>query len=407
MLQNRKPVMTPSRRKALSTLFKGTAAVAVVGAGALGWRLSQTGVPGSDGVPFEPWTAFADLPAGDPLSLVGAAILASSPHNTQPWKFSVGPTHIEVHAVSQRRLGAMDPFTREMWLGLGCAVENMVQAAAGKGFAIASLTAAPNAGADHLAARLLLRPAATDPSRSHDAITQRRTNRTDYLPDATLPSAVQDALASAAALSSADARLRLLPAHDASGKAFAAGTVEATRWITRDATMSADGHRWFRANPRAVAEHRDGVTLPTAGLPPLITTVGQLLPEPDSEAAAGYWIASTQRQLASAPWFGVIAVRDLYDRRQQLEAGRLWQRLHLELTHAGLAAQPLNQMPEVVDREKQLGKPAAMARTLSRFGEPGWSPTFAFRFGAASSDVPHSPRRSLADVSRRVPASPA
>lgn len=396
--------MTPSRRKALSTLFKGTAGVAVLGAGALGWRLSQTGVPGSDDAPFEPWTAFADLPGGDPLSLVGAAILASNPHNTQPWKFSVGPTQIDLHAVPERHLGAMDPFTREMWLGLGCAVENMVQAAAGKGFAIESLTAAPNRGADHLAARLVLRPAAAVPSRLHDAVNMRRTNRADYLPDAALPGAMQEALASAAAASNADARLLLLPAEGALGQAFAAGTLEATRWITRDPTMSADGHHWFRPNPRAVAKHRDGVTLPTAGLPPLITTMGQVMPEPDSEAAAGYWIASTQRQLSSAPWFGVIAVRDLYDRRQQIEAGRLWQRLHLELTHAGLAAHPLNQMPEVVDREKQLGQPAAMAGTLASFAEPGWSATFAFRFGRAGSEVPHSPRRPLADVSRRVPA---
>lgn len=399
--------MTPSRRKALSTLFKGTAAVAVVGAGALGWRLSQTGVPGSGGAPFDPWAAFADLPAGDPLSLVGAAILASNPHNTQPWRFSLGPTQIDMHAVPERHLGAMDPFTREMWLGLGCAVENMVQAAGGKGFVIESLTAAPNAGTDQLAARLTLGPAAAAPSRLHDAITLRRTNRANYLPDAALPSATLEALASAAARSTADARLLLLPAQDALGQAFAAGTLDATRWITRDPAMGADGHHWYRANPRAVAKHRDGVSLPTAGLPPLITTLGQVMPEPDSEATAGYWIASTQRQLASAPWFGVIAVRDLYDRRQQIEAGRLWQRLHLELAHAGLAAQPMNQMPEVVDREKQLGQPAAMAGTLARFAEPGWSPTFAFRFGQGSRDVPHSPRRALADVSRRVPASPA
>ena len=397
--------MNSSRRKLLSTLFKGTAAVAVVGAGALGWRVLQTGVPGSRGAPFEPWTAFADLPANDPLSLVGAAILASNPHNTQPWMFSVGPTQIDLHAVPERHLGAMDPFTREMWLGLGCAVENMVQAAAGKGFAIESLTAAPNAGADHHAARLMLRPMATAPSHLHEAIIKRRTNRADYLPDAALPRALLEALASAAAPSKADARLLLLPARSALGQAFAAGTLDATRWITRDPTMDADSHHWYRATPRAVAAHRDGVSLPTAGLPPLITTLGQLMPEPDSEKTAGYWIASTQRQLASAPWFGVIAVRDLYDRRQQIEAGRLWQRLHLELAHAGLAAHPLNQMPEVVDRERQLGQPAAMARTLARFAEPGWSPTFAFRFGQGSTDVPNSPRRPLADVSRRVPAS--
>jgi hypothetical protein len=42
---------------------------------------------------------------------------------------------------------------------------------------------------------------------------------------------------------------------------------------------------------------------------------------------------------ARAPLFGLITVRDLYDREQAIQTGRLWQRLHLKAALLGLRAQ--------------------------------------------------------------------
>jgi hypothetical protein len=47
----------------------------------------------------------------------------------------------------------------------------------------------------------------------------------------------------------------------------------------------------------------------------------------------------------------VIAVRNRDDKAQLLEAGRLWQRLHLEATLQGVAMHPLNQMMEMADHD--------------------------------------------------------
>ena len=60
--------------------------------------------------------------------------------------------------------------------------------------------------------------------------------------------------------------------------------------------------------------------------------------------------------VATAPAFGFISVRDLYDKAQTLRAGRLWQRMHLWATTQGVAMQPLNQPVEMVDRERGLGR---------------------------------------------------
>jgi hypothetical protein len=61
--------------------------------------------------------------------------------------------------------------------------------------------------------------------------------------------------------------------------------------------------------------------------------------------------------------------------------------------------QPLNQLPENVDRERQLGKPDTTAKDLASLtGDPDWKPTFAFRLGWPVRSAPPSPRRDIQSV---------
>jgi hypothetical protein len=84
---------------------------------------------------------------------------------------------------------------------------------------------------------------------------------------------------------------------------------------------------------------------------------------------------------------------------QAIAAGRAWQRLHLALTTQGLAAQPLNQPVEMIDRNQMLGRPDEFNSGLTKLaGTDGWEPTFAFRLGHARRKAPRSPRRPLEDV---------
>jgi len=64
-----------------------------------------------------------------------------------------------------------------------------------------------------------------------------------------------------------------------------------------------------------------------------------------------------------------------------------------------LAAQPLNQPVECIDRNTQLGRADAYQGALVKMAEaPGWQPTFTFRLGTAEKPAPLSPRRPLDDV---------
>jgi nitroreductase len=73
---------------------------------------------------------------------VRAAILSASPHNTQPWRFKVTNSWIELYLDPNRNVGALDPYLREEHIGMGCALENLMLAAAANGYA-ATVTLVP------------------------------------------------------------------------------------------------------------------------------------------------------------------------------------------------------------------------------------------------------------------------
>ena len=54
--------------------------------------------------------------------LIETAVRAPSVHNTQPWRFHVGPAGLELHADRSRQLPAVDPFGRELLISCGAAL---------------------------------------------------------------------------------------------------------------------------------------------------------------------------------------------------------------------------------------------------------------------------------------------
>ena len=58
-------------------------------------------------------------------TVLRAAALAPSVHNSQPWRFRVFPDRIELHADTERKLPATDPEERELRLSCGAALFNM------------------------------------------------------------------------------------------------------------------------------------------------------------------------------------------------------------------------------------------------------------------------------------------
>jgi hypothetical protein len=96
-------------------------------------------------------------------------------------------------------------------------------------------------------------------------------------------------------------------------------------------------------------------------------------------------------------------VRNRDDKAQLLEAGRLWQRLHLEATAQGVAMHPLNQMMEMADRDCFDGHISDAESRLARIvNDSGLQAVFGFRCGFAKQPGKPAPRRGVNEVIEAV-----
>jgi nitroreductase len=393
------------------SFLQGAGIVTVFVAGGVVWRAHDRGVFSvGEGPAYEPWKNWQESSAAGPMALVRAAILAASPHNTQPWIFKVAPAWIELYVDTGRNTGALDPYLREEHIGMGCALENLLQAAAANGYAATlalvpgKLTPTPSERAQKLLARVELAGGKRQASELYAAIPQRHTNRGTYDIHKLVPGGFTD-------------ELRALPADDANVKIFlfidetqrkkiAAMSSAANDEIYADPVVAAGSQRWFRMTWSAVQKYRDGLTLDAAGLPPVATAVVKIVPR-----RVLNWLASRQSKdayvqlMLSAPLIGIIAVRDRYDQEDCMRAGRLWQRAHLLATARGLAARPCNEAVEMIDYEKTRGKPAQRAAMLAEvLGDASWQPTFLFYVGYPLIAAHASPRRPINWVAVEVKA---
>jgi len=123
-------------------------------------------------------------PPGDSVglahALIGAAVLAPSVWNTQPWRFEVDPGTIRIVADPRRAMPVTDPGQRMMLLSLGAALENLLIAARAYGLH-PSVAYLPRGTSSPLVAEVTWTNGDTRRDRAlFHAIPQRRTNRRGY-----------------------------------------------------------------------------------------------------------------------------------------------------------------------------------------------------------------------------------
>lgn len=327
---------------------------------------------------------------------MSAAILASNAHNTQPWLFRLHGSRIDLFADESRDIGAIDPFAREKYISLGCALENLLLAAGAAGYDYDLKLMPDRENPDH-AATIELSAGEREASPLYDAIPRRHTNR--YAFD-TGREVSRNMLGALRDLNS-DEQVEVFWFDANSGRdRVGREIVRAVEAVTADEGQARDNNSWNRHGWDETQRHRDGLVLNVMGLSAPALAVAKMGPRPSDKSANDFWLSATKdKHVSTASAFGIIAVRDYGDNAQRMSAGRLWQRARLQATVRGIAMHPMNQLHERADRETQLGIEPTFGDALKGLVDhPEWEPLFTFRTGYPAEDAPPGPRRRIRDV---------
>ncbi len=292
-------------------------------------------------------------------SLVRYASLAANGHNTQPWKFAIQDNAIEIHPDTTRRLPVVDPNDRELWISLGCALENLLVAARAGG--LAPEVTYPGA-ADVI--RVRLTPDTPQPGPLFDAIPRRQNTRSAY---------------SGQAIPAADfGRLQSLPLEPGITLRFAGAPAEIETIVEyvnqgnlrqyADRAFIDELIAWLRFNKREALVGRDGLYSACSGNPEVPGWLGRMFvagtnPQQQAEADA--------KKLRSSSAAVVIASAG-ETRSDWVRAGQVYERLALQTTALGIKSAFLNQPIEVSSVRPQfqsaLGLGSALPQLLVRLG---------------------------------------
>jgi hypothetical protein len=127
--------------------------------------------------------------------------------------------------------------------------------------------------------------------------------------------------------------------------------------------------------------------------------MGKLLPPSSREQSDSYWLSSIrERQVPTAAAFGIICLNNIDDLAQRIQGGLTWQSMHLQMTVEGLAAQPLNAIPERISREQVLGTAPYFQDATAEIIGTDQQALMMFRVGYPTETANLAPRRDDAEV---------
>lgn len=308
--------------------------------------------------------------------LVRHATLAPSSHNTQCWRFVVSERSISILPDWSRRCPMVDPDDHHLFVSLGCAAQNLFEAAAAAGFAAES---AP--GSADAAVTLALSPYRAVASPSFRAITDRQCTRTEY--DGR-PLGNLELRQLQAAGTGEGVRVVLLTDREAMEQVLelvAAGN----KVQLQDPLFARELKSWIRFNDAEAVRSGDGLSGRCMGNPALPPWLGRALfgmlarPGRENDKAA--------RHIRSSSGIAVF-ISEADDSNHWIQAGRCYQRFALLATALGIRNAFINQPVEVITLRPLL------AQVL---GLGGGRPDLVVRFGRGPL-MPRSLRRPVEAV---------
>lgn len=366
--------------------FITTAAAGGLGAaGALALHAANTGRVAYENAAKQAWRHGEDVPRDAPaalLEIVRYATLAPSSHNTQCWTFRLGDQSVSILPDYRRRCPVVDPDDHHLFVSLGCATENLVQAAAALGFrGDAVFTGGTTESIDVSLVRGLERRTLL-----FEAIPRRQSTRAVF--DAKPLSNAELRLLEAAG-SGSGVRAHLVTDRQVM-ESVLDFVVQGNTAQMRDPAFVRELKGWIRFDGAQAARLGDGLFAGSSGNPVVPGWLGRLMFDLFfTEDAENDKYA---RQVRSSAGIAVFA-SDLDDKAHWIEVGRAFQRFALQATAMDVRTAHLNQPVEVAALRPQF------ARSI---GIPGGRTDLVIRFGRGP-EMPRSLRRPVEAVLPPLP----
>jgi hypothetical protein len=272
------------------------------------------------------------------------ARLAPSIHNTQPWRFVIGPTALELHSDEERRLQVIDPQGRQLLLSCGCALLNARVSLAADGYD-AHVDRFPDPSRPQLLARITLpterreRPPLAD---LDAAIPRRHTNRRQFAPEP-VPPALLRTLHNAAVAEGA----ALIAVTDAEHRAVVAELLRQANQVEEaDPAYRMELATWTTDDLR----RRDGV--PASAVPYGRGQAATDLPIRDFDPRGMGWLPADPESDRNQCLLLLASASN--DQAGWLRAGEALERVLLIATREAYAASPFSQIIEVAETNRRL-----------------------------------------------------
>jgi hypothetical protein len=313
-------------------------------------------------------TPDAGPPGGVLRELVRYATLAPSSHNTQCWKFRLAPRSIAIRPDFARRCPIVDPDDHHLFVSLGCATENLVQAAAAHGF-----TGHTQLGED--AVEVVLEPSRPAASVLFEAITARQSTRGEF-DGKPLPAADLKRLEGAG--TGACVRVLILTERQPMEQVLALVAAGNAAQL-HDPAFVRELKTWIRFSEAEAIRAGDGLFSRCSGNPALPRWAGS--PLFDLFVSADGENDKYARQVRSSAGIAVFT-SERSGWRQWVEVGRAFERFALQAAAIGVRTAHLNQPVEV----------PALRTQLAGWLGTGWRPDLVVRFGRGPA-MPRSLRR--------------
>lgn len=343
----------------------------------------------SSGPPLlQPWTLADDPPANaaDLIpALVGAAVLAPSEWNSQPWRFESANGGLRLLADPRRSLPALDPSGRGMMISLGAALENLLVTARAWGLQPA-VHYFPIEGQRGVVADVSWTAGAPRRDRAlFSVIPQRRTNRRGFDGRGIFAENRAQLLAQAPE----GVHLHWMEDRDAM-RDLADLVHDAVHAQVTDARTQEEQYGWMRLGDDA-RRRGDGVPLDALELGTLSRFMARRYYNPRSwfvRFGADGLAKQAREGVRSAGAVALFSAPQKSDLTSVM-AGQMFERFALKATQLGIANQAIS-APIEVDRFR--------APLLRRFGAQGEEALLLVRLGHAKRPDP-TPRRSAWVVS--------